>query len=108
MIEIDLVRDRQGRIVSYRVCGHSGCGEAGSDVVCAAVSALTQAPLLGLERHLKLALSYAVDEKDGILEVALNSAPDALTEAVLETMYYALKSVADQRPEYVRIHEHRR
>lgn len=94
--------------MGYKVDGHSGYAEEGKDIICAAVSALTQAPLHGLKKHLQLNPSYVVNVEDGMLEVALNSAPTALTEAILETMYYGLDSIARQCPEYVRIQEHRR
>ena len=40
-------KDKQGMIVGYKVSGHAGYSEEGSDIICSAVSALTQAPLLG-------------------------------------------------------------
>lgn len=55
-------------ITGYKVSGHAGYSEEGSDIVCSAVSALTQAPLLGLEKHLKLNPSYVVNQEDGIFE----------------------------------------
>lgn len=95
-------------ITGYRVSGHAGYAKEGEDIICSSVSALTQAPLLGLERHLKLKPSYSVNQEDGIFEVALNSAPNDLTEAILQTMVYGVASIARQCPQYVRIKEHRR
>ena len=95
-------------ITGYKVSGHAGFAEEGMDIICSAVSALTQTPLLGLERHLKLKPSYNVNQEDGILEVALNSAPTDLTQAILQTMVYGVESIARQCPQYVRIQEHRR
>lgn len=108
MVSVDLFRNEQGMIIGYKVSGHAGFSEEGSDIICSAVSSLTQTPLLGLERHLKLKPSYVVNQKDGILEVALNSAPTDLTEAILQTMVYGLESIVRQCPQYVRIKEHRR
>ncbi len=108
MVQVDICKDKQGRITGYKVSGHAGFAEEGMDIICSAVSALTQAPLLGLERHLKLKPSYSVNQQDGILEVALNSAPTDLTQAVLQTMVYGVESIARQCPQYVRIQEHRR
>ena len=51
---------------------------------------------------------YRVDEEDGILEVALNSAPDELSQLLFMTMYYGVEELAQQFPQYVRIKEHRR
>ncbi|MDY4920258.1 MAG: ribosomal-processing cysteine protease Prp [Phascolarctobacterium sp.] len=108
MITVDVFKNKQGMVVGYKVSGHAGFGEEGNDIICSAISALTQAPLLGLEKHLKLKPSYDVNQEDGILEVALNSAPNDLTEAILVTMVYGVESIARQCPQYVRIKEHRR
>lgn len=95
-------------ITGYKVSGHAGYAEEGSDIICSAVSALTQSPVYGLEKHLKLKPSYAVNREDGVLEVALNSAPTDMTQAILMTMFYGVESIARQCPQYVRIKEHRR
>ncbi|MBQ9763059.1 MAG: ribosomal-processing cysteine protease Prp [Phascolarctobacterium sp.] len=109
MITLDLYKDKNGMITSYKVSGHSGSVKKGEiDLVCNSVSMFTQAPLLGLERHLKRKPSCFVDQKDGILEVALNSAPDELSQVLLMTMYYGVKELAQEFPQYVRIQEHRR
>ena len=44
MVSVDLFKNRQGMITGYKVSGHAGFAEEGSDIVCSAVSALTQAP----------------------------------------------------------------
>lgn len=103
-----MYRDTRGMVVGYKVSGHAGYGEEGTDIICSAVSALTQAPVIGLEKHLQLKPSCSVNREDGVLEVALGCAPDELTQAVLMTMYYGLGSIARQCPEYLEIREHRR
>ena len=40
MISINIVRDSQGFIWEFTVEGHAGFSEQGSDIVCAAVSAI--------------------------------------------------------------------
>ena len=81
MITVDLFKNEQGLITGYKVSGHAGFAAAGEDIVCGAVSVLTQTPILGLEQHLKCQPSYHVDEEDGILEVNLNNTPNELTQA---------------------------
>lgn len=109
MITIDVDKDRQGLITGYKVCGHAMSAAAGEyDLICNSVSVMTQMPLIGLERHLKRVPSYEVNEEDGILQVALDSAPDELTQTLLATMLYGVQELAQQFPQYVRIHEHRR
>lgn len=93
-----------GLINGYKVEGHAGLAEAGKDIVCAAVSSITQTPILGLERHLDRHPHYEV--KDGILNVKLDKA-DELSQAILMTMYLSMQDVARKYPKYVRILEQR-
>ena len=51
MIRIKMEKDRQGRLCGFIVEGHADYAEEGSDIVCAAVSALTQTALLGIIRY---------------------------------------------------------
>ena len=106
MIKVDIYKDEQGYITHYKVCGHAESVDEGVDLICNSVSVITQVPIIGLERHLKLKPSCSVDIEDGILEVALNSAPNDLTQAILMTMVYGLKDLQRHSPKYVRIKEH--
>lgn len=107
MVKVSIYRDKNGNIDAYSVSGHAGAGEAGYDIVCSAVSALTQAPLIGLECYLKLKPQYTVDEESGIFTLKLDRA-DSNTQAILETMVLALQSVERQFPQYVKVKDTRR
>ena len=97
MVKVSIYRDKNGNITSYEVAGHAGAAEGdGYDLVCNSVSVLTQAPLIGLERYLKLKPQYIVDEESGIFQ------------AILETMVLALQSVERQFPQYVKVKDTRR
>ncbi len=96
--------DATGLIVGYEVAGHAGMAETGKDIICAAVSAITQTPLLGLERHLKRHPVYQVS--DGVLKVKLDKA-DELSQAILMSMYLSVQDVSQKYPNYVRILEQR-
>lgn len=106
MINVKIVRNTEGLISSYEIKGHADYAQAGFDIVCAAVSALTQAAANGLSEHLKREVDcFCID---GELKVNLTQAPDDLTEAVLATMLMALQDIAEQYPKRVRIQERRR
>ena len=49
MITAAFERDQKGSIRSFRVSGHSGYAEAGSDIICAGVSSLCYAAANALE-----------------------------------------------------------
>lgn len=108
MINVKIYRDDKENIIAYEVKGHAGAAEAGYDIVCAAVSVLTQTPLIGLERHLNLKPQYTVDQQSGIFSLKLNEKPNEETQAILETMFLGLQSVAKQYSDYVSVKVSRR
>lgn len=106
MIEVRLFSDSVGRLKGLFVSGHSGYARAGSDIVCAAVSAITQAAVLGLEEVLELAPEVRIDDEAGLLELTL-AQPGANKEreaqAVLETAARSLERLSGQYPKYLRV-----
>ena len=106
MIKIAIFKNEKNLVTGYEVSGHADYAEEGRDIVCAAVSALTLAAVNGLEEHLKREVAYAYC--DGHLQARLKQAPDDLTQAILASMEMALRDIAGQYPQRVRIKEHRR
>ncbi len=104
MITIKVDYDSQGLITGYKVEGHAELAEAGKDILCAAVSTLTQTPILGLERHLQYKPRYKVG--DAKLQVQLDRADDT-TQAILMTMVHGLRDLAEKYPKRVRIENER-
>lgn len=101
MIEIKVYRNDEGRIAGYDVRGHHG--EYGSDIVCAGISSLTQTALKGVGQHLHRKVDYHVASGD--LHVRLKGVPDALTDAILETMLIGLYDIQEYDPEEIHISE---
>lgn len=106
MIQVEIVRNKEGRIAQFSVKGHANAGPHGEDIVCAAVSALTQTALLGLEKHLCRNVFYEV--ASGRVLARLEEEPDVLTDAVAETMLLGLREIEKLSPGRVRILEARR
>lgn len=106
MIEVWVRRDG-ARIAGYRVEGHAGWAESGSDIVCAAVSALAIAAANGLDR-LAGAVSKS-ESSEGRLEVALKGGigweAEVKAEAILETMLGALRDIRDEYPGRIKIYD---
>ena len=69
MVTVTMLR-KNGRTVGFLSTGHAGYGEAGEDIVCSAISALTQSCYLGLTQVVGLKegeqLSVSIDEKKGM------------------------------------------
>ena len=95
------------RISGFEAQGHTGYADAGEDVVCSAVSALTQTALLGLGEYLKI--SFAQDISDGYLYCMLSEGLDkeslGKADVVLETMALGLGAIAETYPTFLRMNE---
>ena len=106
MIKIEIVRNEEQAMVGFRVNGHANVAPHGQDIVCAGVSALAQTAVLGLDRQLKKKIQIKI--ASGNLNMNLLDKPDALTNAVLETMLIGLTEIGKLNPQSVRILERRR
>ena len=101
MIRVRIERDSTGRIQGFEAKGHAGAGPRGNDIVCAAVSVLTDSVFLGLDRHLKREMEWNADSGD--ISVRLKEAPDELTEAILATLVLGLTEIQKIYPDRLRI-----
>lgn len=106
MTIIRIVR-KKNSIVELEVKGHTDYAKHGQDIVCAAISALTQTALLGLIKHLKLQVDYQVADEE-YLKFNLQGQENEQTDAILETMLYGLQEIACAYPKHVRIEDSRR
>ncbi|MDF2568974.1 MAG: Cysteine protease Prp [Sporomusa sp.] len=106
MITVTLVRNNNQAITGFKVSGHAQAAPHGRDIVCAGVSTLVQASIMGIERHLERDINLVQDGEG--LKMELLGQPDNLTGAVLETMLLGLTEIAKLYPKSVRIIGHRR
>ena len=106
MIRVTL-RSQDECITGFDVKGHAGYAEAGQDIVCAAVSALTQSTLNGLRSVLKAPVMFDIDDQAATLQAELT--PEATGEQVkqaqllLVTLLEGLQAIERSYPRNVRI-----
>lgn len=91
----------------FRARGHTGYADHGEDIVCAAVSALTQTAVLGLEETLAIAAEVAIE--DGQLSCFLPKFLDQEKwehgQILLDTVFRGLKAIADEYGQFVKVEE---
>lgn len=105
MIEITVERDAKGEISAFTVTGHAGFAPHGSDIVCAAVSVLTQTAVIAVNRL--AAMEPAVQMSSGLITFRLpeGRAGPAKEKAdvILAAMLIGLKEVAASYPNRVKV-----
>lgn len=103
MVEVKVKRAGDGSPLYVEVRGHSRFASHGSDIVCAAVSILTQTIVFALEDLLKLSSPAQVEE--GYMQFSM---PPGLEKGqrekcslLVETMLLGLKETARSYPGFV-------
>lgn len=105
MIAVEIKKNEQGFIKGFTVSGHSDYGEHGSDIVCSAVSALTQTALLGLKNIANIKVLYSI--KDGFLSCDIPEIKDRdemlKSCAILDTMVLGLMNIKKNYSPFITI-----
>ena len=103
MTHVDVKRNGVGQIVECHFQGHAGAAPYGEDIVCAAISMLSQTSILGLHEVAQQTMEYQME--DGELHILLSEPINESGQAILETMLIGIKNVADQYSDFVRVSE---
>lgn len=106
MTDIKLKRINNS-VVEVEASGHTGYGEAGEDIVCAGISTLLQASLLGLLQVAKINVKYRIDTETGKLKFTL---PQNLTEqerhdadVILNTLLAGLQDFYTEYSDFINL-----
>ena len=104
---VTFMRRSDGVPGGYSASGHSGYDVSGSDIVCAAISALTQTIANGLQNVLKVPINIVQDDDGAYFETILRpeaSAEDIERAQVLfETLLQGLQAIRMEYPRNLRI-----
>lgn len=95
------------RITGFTVSGHSGYGEAGTDIVCAAVSAVVTMAEATINEVCGAKAKVRVREADASVSLTLPVSCDEedTVQAVLAGMLLTLCSLRDNYPDYIEVLE---
>lgn len=110
MVRVEIFRSPAGEVSGFISEGHAGYAAKGSDIVCAAVSALTFSAVNGLSHYVGIRPEIEIDEESGTLRCFLP--PDAMdreaaakAQAILETMALGLQETAREYSDYLVVKE---
>ena len=100
-------RRENERIVGFSVSGHSGYAEAGSDIVCAAISAVVTMAEATINDVLGAKAKVRVKEDDARITLTLPASCDEeeSVQAVLAGMMLTLAGMRDDYPDYIEVLE---
>lgn len=107
MVSFSIKRDHNNRINGFTCSGHAGYAKKGTDIVCAAVSALTQSAILALERLVGVNLTLKADSKTGFLDCVWENIPQKLeqSELIIGMVALGLREIQKQYPDHLKVNE---
>lgn len=111
MIKITIIKKGEN-LIAIEATGHSGYAEAGSDIICSAVSTLIQNCEKGLSELLKIEHEFNLDETiphiyiGGCENLSKTVMHDA--QILLRSTYLGLRDLADSYPKFISIKEKRK
>ena len=95
------------RITGFSISGHSGYAEAGSDIVCAAISAVVTMAEATINEVCGAKAKVRVKDADARITLMLPASRDEedTVQAVLAGMMLTLCSMRDDYPDYIEVLE---
>ena len=95
------------RITGFSVSGHSGYAESGSDIVCAAISAVVTMAEATINEVCGAKAKVRVKDEDARVTLTLPTSCDEeeAVQAVLAGMLLTLCSLRDHYPDYIEVLE---
>jgi len=102
MINVNIVLEPDSGIKGFIITGHAGFSEYGKDIVCAAVAAVAQTAVIGLQHYFGSAVKF--EQSRGRLSCSLpHLRPEEkeISQAILKTMYWGLRAIEEQYGDYI-------
>ena len=95
------------RITGFSISGHSGYSEAGSDIVCAAISTAVTMAEATINEVCGAKAKVRVKEEDARITLTLPASCDEeeSVQAVLAGMMLTLLSIQEVHPDYIEVLE---
>lgn len=103
MVNVEFI-EKDGLLISFHTEGHAGYKDSGEDIVCSAVSAVSQTTLLGLTEVLEVSPVYSI--KDGFLKVDIGKLDeDAIDscQVLMRTMLIGLLNMQLGYGNYIKV-----
>ncbi len=93
MTKVTVYQDEAGAFTGFRCEGHSGYADAGSDVVCAAISALVINTVNAIEELTDTDIRTHADEGAGVIEAFFQGGCSAKAELLVKAMIMGLQGI---------------
>ena len=96
MIKIMIYTDSSKHYKGFEIKGHAGYADSGNDIICSAISILSQNTINSIEKFTDDDIEYKVYEKIGGLKFKFKNVPCKESELLMDSMILGIKSIIDE------------
>ena len=105
MIKIAIYKNAENLITGFQISGHSGYAEAGSDIVCSAVSALVINTINSIQHFTSDQFRLEQDEKTGYIEFHVVSPGSNNGNLLLSSLALGLQGISEEYSKYIKLNQ---
>ena len=96
MTHILIFKSKQGEYKGFNCIGHAGFGDAGEDIVCAAVSILVINTVNSLEELAEEEFSIVTNEEEGLIDCRFKNVINDKSKLLIDAMILGLNGIRKQ------------
>ncbi len=93
---------KNGKFYKFRISGHSGYAEEGSDIICAAISSMAMLTINNITDSFGIPASVISEEEGPVIEFLLKS-DDERGCALIAGLKRELSILAEDYPKFIRV-----
>jgi uncharacterized protein YsxB (DUF464 family) len=107
MVAIRIELDQRRCYCGFSCSGHAAYAKHGSDIICAAISILTQTIIASLEEIVRAPLEITADASTGYLHCTWVNQPNQVkqTKLLMQTLILGLTAIQTEYPNYISLTE---
>ena len=95
MVNVTVYKNNKNQYTGFETDGHAEYADAGSDIVCAAVSVLVLNTMNSIERFTDEKFGYDTEEEAGRIVFVLGDTPGSDAELLISSMVLGLQGIID-------------
>lgn len=109
MVSVEFFEEQNKSLRAFRFKGHAESAPYGEDLVCAAISVLSQTAVVGLQHYLtnKPEIEIEAGFLSCVLPTDLNEMENETAQIILKTMELGLEALKPKYGDYFELHRRR-
>ena len=96
MIKVSIYKNEKNQLIGFQCSGHAGYAQSGSDIICAAVSALVITTMNSIDTFTSDTFDYKEDEEKGFVDFKIISTLSERSELLLGSLILGLQGIEQQ------------